>query len=345
MNEISLTYFPYILKFKSPFLSSKFNITERRGFIIELVDSLGNKGIGESAPFPEFGSETYEASEKRLSTVSLNLNLQIDNLAESLNTILKNFSHFPCTHHGLEQAILTLLSKSRKSSINNLLNIKSNNKVSVNGVVGILPPQKTLESAEALIANGFKTLKLKIGREDFLEDLNCIKLLRENLSNDIKLRLDVNGKWNLDEAIENISKIDKFRNIEYIEQPVNKLNDFTNLHNKVQTPLAVDESIRTLEDAKLFLESKSVEYLILKPMMLGGLLPALQIIKLAESLSIKCVVTSSFESAIGRSFAVLAASFVKHNIAHGLDTGKYFEKDLINDPFPIVDGEIKLSNS
>jgi O-succinylbenzoate synthase len=82
--------------------------------------------------------------------------------------------------------------------------------------------------------------------------------------------------------------------------------------------------------------------LILKPMMLGGIINTMKIVDMAKKNKIKTVITSSFESAVGRSFAILAASFLKDETAHGLGTAEYFEKDLVEDPYTVKDGIISL---
>jgi O-succinylbenzoate synthase len=114
------------------------------------------------------------------------------------------------------------------------------------------------------------------------------------------------------------------------------------LKNKTGVPLAVDESIRTIKDAVEFIQHKAVSFVILKPMMLGGIIPVLNIKNFAEQNGLKVVITSSFESVVGRSMAIFAASTVKEQLAHGLATGNYFEKDLFADPYPVKNGMISL---
>jgi L-alanine-DL-glutamate epimerase-like enolase superfamily enzyme len=56
--------------------------------------------------------------------------------------------------------------------------------------------------------------------------------------------------------------------IEYAEQPVNTLEEYIQLKKETSIPLAPDESIRSLDDAKRFIENDAADYMILKPMML-----------------------------------------------------------------------------
>ena len=111
-----------------------------------------------------------------------------------------------------------------------MLNLNLRSKIDVNSVIGFLSVEKSVETAENLIENGFKTLKIKVGRDDFEEDYAVIKSIRHNVGDQVKIRIDANGNWNLNEAIANLKKIDDL-DIEYAEQPVNVLDDYIELKN------------------------------------------------------------------------------------------------------------------
>jgi len=342
MNIIELIYSPYSLRLSKPFTTSKGIINERKGFILNLKNAKGIIGVGDAAPFPEFGSESFEETEEALTNLKLELKIDLFNLVESLNENLSPFRNLYALRHGFEQAILNLISKEKNISLNNLLNRESKKEINVNGVIGLLSKEETEKAASKLKAKGFSTIKIKAGRDDFSEDYKCIEIVRNTIGSDVKIRIDVNGKWNFKEANENLNSLKRF-DIEYAEQPVKTLNEFIELKKTNNILLAADESIRTEDDAINFISKKAADVLILKPMMLGGLIPTLNIIDIAEANSIKTVITSSFESAIGRSIAVFAASTVNDEIAHGLNTLEYFEKDLVPDPYPVINGKIILN--
>jgi o-succinylbenzoate synthase len=337
-----LIYSPYSLKLSKPFSSSKGIINERKGFILNLKNAKGIVGVGEAAAIPEFGSASFEEIEEALNNLKLELKIDLFNLVESLNENLTSFRNLPTLRHGFEQAILNLISKGKNLSLNNLLNRESKKIVNVNGIIGFLSIENTKDVASKFAADGFSTIKLKVGRDDFNEDYKCVEAVRKTVGSEIKIRIDANGKWNFREAKENINSIKEF-DIEYVEQPVKTLDEFIELKKLNSIPIAADESIRTEDDAINFISKKAADVLILKPMVLGGLITTLNIIDIAEANSIKAVVTSSFESAIGRSIAIFAASMVDVEIAHGLNTSAYFEQDLVPDPYPVKNGKIILN--
>ncbi|MCH7962987.1 MAG: o-succinylbenzoate synthase [Bacteroidetes bacterium] len=342
MKDLQLTYSPYTLKLKKSFFTARTEIKERRGFILRLDDPDGFEGIGDCCPFPEFGSESIEDVENVLSDFKLKVIIDETEIEKSINNCLVNYKKMPALRHGLEQAIINIICNKNKTTIDKLLNLKLKKRVTVNAAIGFLNVDESVKTARTLIEKGFTTIKLKIGRSNFEEDFSVIKLIRKTFGDNIKLRIDSNGNWNLDEAIINLMELEQF-DIEYAEQPVTNLSDYIDLKKRTNIPLAPDESIRSVKEAKEFIKSGAVSYLILKPMMIGGLLPTLDIIKLAMAENITPVITSSFESAIGKTNAVIAAASVEENVAHGLGVADLFLNTITNDPFPIKSGKIILS--
>ncbi|OGU30996.1 MAG: o-succinylbenzoate synthase [Ignavibacteria bacterium GWA2_35_9] len=339
MNNLELTYVPYSTKLKKPFRASGLIITERNGFILFLKSESKSIGIGEAAPLAEFGSESYKETERALENFSLKLSIDFANIEESVEQNLKTYDMLPSLKCGLELAILKLISNEKKTSIPALLKRSYPEFILVNAVIGFTPYNKAGETAAELVGNGYGTLKIKVGRDDFEEDIKTISEIRKTIGKDIKLRIDANAKWNRDETLQNLTSLEQF-NIEYAEQPVKNLDDFLFIKDKIKIPLAADESIRTMKDAEEIVAKKAAQFLILKPMMLGGIIPTLKIAGFAKGNGIESVVTSSFENIIGKIGVVNAAALVNNNLSHGLSTADYFDETDIPDPFPVSEGKI-----
>jgi o-succinylbenzoate synthase len=342
VNELQLTYSPYSLKLKQPFTTSNSVISERNGFIIRIKNQNGLEGIGDACPFPEFGSESLQQAEEVLANLNMRIKINLKNVNESIKTNLKNLERTPALRHGIEQAVLNLLCKEKKISLNSLLNIKLKNEIDVNAAIGFDSVENTIGKASEFISRGYNTLKIKCGRDDFDQEMECLRSLREKFRQKINLRIDVNGNWNLNQAIHKLKEMESLQ-LEYAEQPVEKMQVMIELKKNCKIPVAADESVRSKSEAENIIKHNAADILILKPMMIGGLLPTIEIIDLAQQNNIDCVVTSSFESAVGRSNAAIAAAYSKTKFAHGLSVNTFFEKDLIEDPFPVQYGKIKLN--
>ena len=341
MNNIEVKYNPYELKFTTPFNTSKSKISNRKGFIISIKSSSGKIGVGDVCPLSEFGSETYKEAENQIANLKIDLKVDSNNLNNSLKNILYKYNSYPAFKHGLEQAIINLICIENNISIAQLLNLKLRKVINVNAVIGFLSPEEATFLAANLVKAGFKTLKVKTGRNNFDEDFNTVRSIRNAVGDEIKIRIDSNGKWSAEQADDCLNKLSDF-SIEYAEQPVRTIENFITLRKKSSFPLAADESIRDFETAEKFITHKLVDFVILKPMILGGLISTLEIIELADKNNIIPVITSSFESTVGRANAVIAASVCKSEIAHGLAVSKYLENDFTKEKYPIVKGKIKV---
>ena len=64
---------------------------------------------------------------------------------------------------------------------------------------------------------GFKHLKIKVG-SDIKDDMRRAAIIREEIGEDLKLMMDANQKWDVDEAIVNMEQLKKF-NPWWIEEP------------------------------------------------------------------------------------------------------------------------------
>lgn len=339
MKKVNLDYNTYELKFKTPFATSKGIFDYRKGFIIELKDEKGISSVGDAAPFPEFGSESFEEAEDLLNRIEIILPAEPPyNFLKIIEEILMPLEKFPSIKCGLEQALISYISKTNKTNFNDIIGINSNREILVNALVNIFPEKHTLRKISQYVKDGFETIKLKIGRDDFEEELRIITGIFSKYPK-LNVRLDVNGQWNYEAAVERLNKLKKF-NIEYVEQPVSSSEELIRLINEVDVPIAADESLRKIFDVENFINNSKISALILKPMMLGGIIPVKKILEMVKGKNIKTIVTSSFESYIGRSYAVFAASLIKNKYAHGVNTENVFVEDLGENIFKVNRGKI-----
>lgn len=346
MNFPEIKYFPYDIKLKKTFTASGGVISDRKGFFICISTSgSGKPAWGEAAPLPQFGSEKYseaEAALKNLFNLVPGKAASID--PDEFEDKLEQLNNLPALRHGLEQAWLNFRTLREKKTLDALLDVKLKDRIQVNGLIGILSPEEVLIKAIELFENGFRTLKIKAGRGDFAEDKKCIELIRERLSENINLRIDVNGKWKLSETKGYLKELEEYK-LEYIEQPVKSKAEFFALADVSAIPLAADEIIRSYGDALEIVKMCPRAVLVLKPMMLGGITRTLEIIRLSESSGMKTVISSSFETSLGRSAAIFLSASLSKPAAHGLGTKDYLEDEPFSDPFELSNGEIKVNAS
>jgi len=123
--------------------------------------------------------------------------------------------------------------------------------------------------------------------------------VRDAAGPEIKLRLDANGAWMRRGPCAGLRELAPL-GIELCEQPT---PDLLGLEGS-PVPLAADEMIALDPDGAL----ERAQIVVLKPMLLGGLLPALRFARRAHERGRRIVVTSSLESPVGRAGAAHLAA-------------------------------------
>ena len=181
-----------------------------------------------------------------------------------------------------------------------------------------------------------KSFKIKVGGNPE-NDLARIKLVVK-LAPTASIRIDVNGEWELADAIDRIRDIQEVTSLEYVEQPVKTLSEMRDLKAKVNVKIAVDEALRK-SNAPLELDlSEAADILVLKVAPLGGIAKALEI---TERHRLPVVVSSALESAVGITHGLrLAAALPDLQYASGLATGKLFSEDVAQ--HEIKDGYLRV---
>ena len=214
------------------------------------------------------------------------------------------------------------------------------NSVKVNGTIPALNEKSDIER----IVNSFSgvnTFKVKVGG-NLSEDI--VRLARvKSLRPKAKLRIDVNGNWNLQQAITNLRAIyENVGPLEYAEQPCATLEELRSLKEKLRIDIKIagDEVLRKASDPFAVDLSEAVDILMLKVQPLGGITRARE---LAAHHKLPVVISSALESAVGIHYGLqLAASFPDLIFDCGLGTGSLLKADVAN--LPIVDGEIEITS-
>jgi len=205
--------------------------------------------------------------------------------------------------------------------------------VAVNGTIPALNDPMDLQRIVESFP-GVTIFKVKVGN-NLAEDLARVNVIRQ-LQPAAKIRIDVNGLWNVDQAEEFLTSVGE---IEYVEQPCTTVTELRELKSRTSVKIVGDEILRKAIDPLAIDLAGAIDYLMLKVQPLGGIKRAHA---LAEHHNLPVVVSSALESAVGINYGLtLAASFEELNFDCGLGTGSLLAADVAQ--LPIVDGMIEIS--
>ena len=208
--------------------------------------------------------------------------------------------------------------------------------VPVNAIVPAVAPA---DAAAMVRASGCTTAKVKVG-VDAAADEARVEAVRDALGPAGRLRLDVNGAWDVDEAIRRLRVLARY-DLEYAEQPVAALDDLARVRRAVNVPIAADESVRLAPDPlRIRGLREAADLVVLKVQPLGGVRSALAV---AEAAGLPAVVSSAVETSIGLAAGLaLAAALPELPYACGLGTATLLEGDVVADPLVPVGGALRV---
>jgi len=149
---------------------------------------------------------------------------------------------------------------------------------------------------KALLAKNYSIIKVKLGSDDL--DMVRLQAIRE-VRPDVQLRLDANAGWTLENAMGYIQDLERF-NLEMIEQPLHKddIKGMGIIQSQTDIPIVADESVQTLKNIE-DLAAVGVKGVNIKLMKVGGLSPALKMIKRSRELGLKVMLGCMVETSIG----------------------------------------------
>ena len=205
--------------------------------------------------------------------------------------------------------------------------------------------QQIQEKIEA----GFSCIKMKIGAIDFQTEINLLKSIRKQFSSkDIELRVDANGAFSVNEALEKL-KILSDLDLHSIEQPIKQgqIEAMSNLCAQTPLPIALDEEligVFSIEKKEALLQQIQPQYIILKPSLVGGFHGSDNWISLAEKNNIGWWITSALESNIGLNAIAQYTATKNNNMPQGLGTGGLFTNNF-ESPLQVKNGTLQYNNN
>ena len=306
---------PYRLRLSRPLRTSRGIHELREGFLV-LAQDGEHTGRGDAAPLPQLGTESLSECHRQLQQATFDLLPQT-----------------PAARCAVEQALLDLEAQRAGVPLARLLEREARLEVPASALLSADGVSGLAREAQRAVAEGFSTLKLKVGMED---DYARAAVVRDAAGPDVNLRLDANGAWDAPAALRKLRELAPLR-IELCEQPT---EDLLGLETSL-VPLAADEMVA--RDPEGALDRATI--IVLKPMLLGGLVPSLRLARRAHERGRNIVVTSALESIVGRAGAAHLAAAVLAlgpQPAAGIATGTLVEEDAGPDPFAPIRGIVRI---
>jgi L-alanine-DL-glutamate epimerase-like enolase superfamily enzyme len=210
--------------------------------------------------------------------------------------------------------------------------------------VGIQSTAAALELARDYVHQGFRVLKIKLGRE-VDADVERLRRIREAVGAGIALRTDPNAGYDR-ESLRRYLEATRDLGIEFCEQPVARGSEaeLDCLADEDRAKMAADESVLDLKDAaRLAAAPRPYGVFNLKLMKCGGITPSRRIASLAEANGIDLMWGCNDESRISIAAALHAAFASPATRYLDLDGSFDLAADLASGGFVLEDGMMRTT--
>lgn len=321
---VACRYIPHTLFFYRPAGTSRGLLYEKLSYFLEATDDCGRKYHGECGLLKGLSIDDRPGYEDKLEETCRAVE---NDSATSIDLTL-----WPSIKCGLEMLIHEIHFQETGKIFDN--DFYSNGKsIPINGLIWMGEPSFMLEQVRTKIEAGFRCIKMKVGAIDWEQEKQILTELRAAGTSSLTIRVDANGAWAWNDSTKEKMEFLHSIGVHSIEQPiaVGKHAEMQQLSEWSPIPIALDEELfhyHTQIDRAELLDKLQVEYIVLKPSLVGGFTACDGWIKLCKERNMSYWMTSALESNVALN-AISQYTFPHANtFFQGLGTGSLYENNI-----------------
>lgn len=329
---------PYTIAFKT--------IDVVRNVFVEIILENGTTGIGSGNP------SEYVTGENLNQTIAVliekNLEFLIGRDIREMNQlhfeVLRKFPKNPAARASLDIALYDAFTKYLNMPLVKFLGQKIKT-LPTSNTIGIKNVEETLKEAIDYQKQGFKVLKVKLGK-DLEEDIERLVKLRERFGKSMIIRIDANQGYTTQQTIDFYNRT-KQLDIELIEQPLpaKAMDEMKKLPDEIKAKIAADESLLSPKDAlELIKPPRAAGIFNIKLMKCGGVNQALKIADIALHENVDLFWGCNDESIVSITAALHAAFACSNTKYIDLDGSLDLGRDEVKGGFILKDGLMYCSD-
>lgn len=329
---------PYTIAFKT--------VDVVRNVFVEIILENGTAGIGSGNP------SEYVTGENLNQTIAVliekNLEFLIGRDIREMNQLQfeaqQKFPKNPAARAALDIALYDVFAKHLNIPLVKFLGQKIKT-LPTSNTIGIKNVEETLKEAIDYEKQGFKVLKVKLGK-NLEEDIERMVKLRELFGKSMIIRIDANQGYSSQQTIDFYNRT-KHLDIELIEQPLpaKAIEEMKKLPDEIKAKIAADESLLSPKDAlELVKPPRAAGIFNIKLMKCGGVNQALKIADIALHENVDLFWGCNDESIVSITAALHAAFACSNTKYIDLDGSLDLGRDEVKGGFILKDGMMYCSD-
>ncbi|MFC5449917.1 o-succinylbenzoate synthase [Paenibacillus aestuarii] len=310
--------------------TTSFGQVKLRKLVLVSVYSEGVVGHAESVAmeYPLYNEETIETVWYILAELLIPRLLTAEITApEDVSRLFAPIRRNNMAKAALEGAVWDAYAKQKGISLAAAIGGKKQT-IDVGVSIGIEPTvDAVLKKVERFVDEGYKKIKVKI-KPGF--DIKPIEAIRKQFGTELPLMADANSAYSMtDLAI--MKELDHYQ-LMMIEQPLahDDIIDHAKLQKELSTPICLDESIHTVDDARKAIELNSCKIINIKIGRVGGLSESKKIHDLCEQHHIPVWCGGMLETGVGRAHNIAITSLPNFTIPGDTSaSNRYWAEDIV----------------
>ncbi len=323
----------FLFKFslEKPFRIALGTTTEKTEVIVALHDNHGRVGWGEASPSALILGCTPDSV---LAALDLLIPLLLGEDPRRIRYLVDKMDRAllgnAAAKAALDLALHDLVGQIYGEPVWRLLGGSFAEPVETDFTVGIDEPWKMAEEAKALVAAGFRAIKVKVG-EDPAKDVERVRAVREAIGDKVRMWIDANQGWTRAQAVWALTRMADY-DVAFVEQPVPAadLEGMAFVRKRSPIPVMADESVHSPEDALRAVRAGACDYVNIKLMKAGGLLRAKEIATICKTAGVQNMIGGMVESNLSATAAVHFALSEANVVFRDLDLGERPEAKLVS---------------
>jgi muconate cycloisomerase len=336
-------------------MATKRSVDELGRYTIAVVSTdEGIDGLGEATVMREWGGDhgRYYGESPEL-TVQIIRDIlgpavedsdpfNIERANAAMDLAIKGY---PYAKTAIDMALHDIKGKALGVPVYQLLGGLTRDRVPIAHSLGIMDVGAARSEAKAAIAEGIRTIKLKVGR-DPRYDVEIVREIRDVVGPEIDIVVDANQGWATPKlAIRVIRAMEEY-GVRYVEQPVDGLTGMAQVTQAVDTPIMADESAWNAFDVLEIAERRAADMISMYTTKPGGLWKAKKVAAVAEAAGFPLNVNGSHETGVGNAAnlhlvastaAVTEAGVFPVTTVKGQEptemAGRMYEDDIVTESF------------
>jgi len=303
-----IDYWPMDIPLTDPFVVATGSRILAETLFVRLTLADGTRGYGEAAPFPEVGGETRAASLAAVDQLGRTmLGYPADQFKDIAQRLREQAPLQPAARCALETALLDAHCRRRRFPLWTLWGAAAVRVHETDITIPIETPEKTLTLAREWYAKGFRLFKMKVGK-DVHGDVRRLEAIHRTFPG-VAFIGDANQGFSREECLDFAKGAVRIgARLVLLEQPLVRedLEGLAEIRRNTGIPVAADESVRSLAEARQVVAKDAADYVNIK-IMKTGVIEAHEIASYALASGLKLMIGGMVETriAMGCSFSLV----------------------------------------